>query len=269
MMEGISSEAASLAGHLQAVQPVLDLRLEPGHDRGPHRHRLHRGRRRPLHRLRLERDHRGRRQRPRRGGPGAALVPGRARAAHADRWCTATSATAPRSRTRRRRTASRWAPTRSGPPSASSACPRTRLLRARRGLRPVRGGHRRARPGRRATAWEAMLAAVPRRLPGAGGRDRPDAAPRRCPAAGRPSCPTFPPDAKGLATRDSSGQVLNAVAQRVPWLLGGSADLSPVDQDPPGRSTAPATSSPTTGTAATCTSASASTRRRRSPTGWP
>jgi transketolase len=38
---------------------------------------------------------------------------------------------------------------------------------------------------------------------------------------------TFPPDAKGLATRDSSGQVLNALAQVVPWLVGGSADLSP------------------------------------------
>jgi transketolase len=39
--------------------------------------------------------------------------------------------------------------------------------------------------------------------------------------------PTFPPDAKGIATRDSSGQVLNAVAQVVPWLVGGSADLAP------------------------------------------
>jgi transketolase len=39
--------------------------------------------------------------------------------------------------------------------------------------------------------------------------------------------PTFPPDQKGIATRDSSGQVLNAVAQVVPWLIGGSADLSP------------------------------------------
>ena len=38
---------------------------------------------------------------------------------------------------------------------------------------------------------------------------------------------TFPADAKGLATRDSSGQVLNAVAERVPWLVGGAADLSP------------------------------------------
>ena len=39
--------------------------------------------------------------------------------------------------------------------------------------------------------------------------------------------PTFPADAKGIATRDSSGQVLNAVARRVPWLLGGAADLAP------------------------------------------
>jgi len=42
------------------------------------------------------------------------------------------------------------------------------------------------------------------------------------------SClPTFPADAKGLASRDSSGKVLNAVAQKVPWLIGGSADLAP------------------------------------------
>src|SRR5258708_24578482 len=38
--------------------------------------------------------------------------------------------------------------------------------------------------------------------------------------------PTFPADAKGLATRDSSGKVLNAVAENVPWLVGGSADLA-------------------------------------------
>src|SRR5262245_6655289 len=37
----------------------------------------------------------------------------------------------------------------------------------------------------------------------------------------------FPADPKGLATRDSSGQVLNAVARNVPWLIGGAADLGP------------------------------------------
>ena len=39
--------------------------------------------------------------------------------------------------------------------------------------------------------------------------------------------PHFPADAKGLATRDSSGKVLNAVAKRIPWLIGGAADLAP------------------------------------------
>jgi transketolase len=39
--------------------------------------------------------------------------------------------------------------------------------------------------------------------------------------------PSFPADAKGLATRDSSGKVLNAVAKNVLWLLGGAADLDP------------------------------------------
>jgi transketolase len=39
--------------------------------------------------------------------------------------------------------------------------------------------------------------------------------------------PVFPADAKGLATRDSSQKVLNAIAQRVPWLIGGAADLAP------------------------------------------
>ncbi len=39
--------------------------------------------------------------------------------------------------------------------------------------------------------------------------------------------PTFPPDAKGLASRVSSGKVIQAVSAAVPWFLGGSADLAP------------------------------------------
>ena len=42
--------------------------------------------------------------------------------------------------------------------------------------------------------------------------------------------PTFPADAKGMATRDSSGKVLNVLAQNVPWLIGGSADLATSDR---------------------------------------
>ncbi len=39
--------------------------------------------------------------------------------------------------------------------------------------------------------------------------------------------PSFAADAKGVASRASGGEVLNAFAQQIPWLLGGSADLSP------------------------------------------
>jgi transketolase len=39
--------------------------------------------------------------------------------------------------------------------------------------------------------------------------------------------PTFQPDAKGMATRVSSGKVLNQLAPHLPWLVGGSADLAP------------------------------------------
>ncbi len=39
--------------------------------------------------------------------------------------------------------------------------------------------------------------------------------------------PVFPADAKGMAGRDASGKVLNALAQSIPWFLGGSADLAP------------------------------------------
>jgi len=39
--------------------------------------------------------------------------------------------------------------------------------------------------------------------------------------------PVFPPDAKGMATREASGKVLNAIAPRLPQLTGGSADLDP------------------------------------------
>jgi transketolase len=39
--------------------------------------------------------------------------------------------------------------------------------------------------------------------------------------------PSFPADPKGLATRESSGKVLNAIATKYPWMIGGAADLSP------------------------------------------
>jgi transketolase len=39
--------------------------------------------------------------------------------------------------------------------------------------------------------------------------------------------PVFPPDEKGVAGRDASAKTLNAIAPRLPWLIGGAADLAP------------------------------------------
>jgi transketolase len=49
---------------------------------------------------------------------------------------------------------------------------------------------------------------------------------RELPEGWDKNLPTFPADAKGVATRDSSGKVLNVLAQNIPWLIGGSADLA-------------------------------------------
>ena len=50
---------------------------------------------------------------------------------------------------------------------------------------------------------------------------------RQLPVGWDKDLPDFPVDAKGLATRDSSQKVENAIAKNVPWLIGGSADLAP------------------------------------------
>src|SRR5580692_6173888 len=53
---------------------------------------------------------------------------------------------------------------------------------------------------------------------------------RELPVGWDKDLPSFPADPKGMATRDSSGKVLNAIAQNVPWLMGGSADLAGSDR---------------------------------------
>jgi transketolase len=50
---------------------------------------------------------------------------------------------------------------------------------------------------------------------------------RELPAGWDRNLPVFPADPKGLAGRDASAQVLNVLAQNIPWVLGGSADLGP------------------------------------------
>jgi len=50
---------------------------------------------------------------------------------------------------------------------------------------------------------------------------------RELPAGWDRNLPVFPADPKGIAGREASGKVLNVLAQNVPWFLGGSADLGP------------------------------------------
>ncbi len=50
---------------------------------------------------------------------------------------------------------------------------------------------------------------------------------RKLPEGWDRDLPEFPADPKGIASRASSGKVLNAIANNVPWLMGGSADLAP------------------------------------------
>jgi transketolase len=49
---------------------------------------------------------------------------------------------------------------------------------------------------------------------------------RELPEGWDKNLPTFPADAKGIATRESGGKALNALAQNIPWLIGGAADLA-------------------------------------------
>jgi transketolase len=74
--------------------------------------------------------------------------------------------------------------------------------------------------------WRARLAAYRAQYP-AQAAQIDQMQQRQLPTAWDAAMPNFEPDAKGLATRDASGKVLNAIAAHVPWLMGGAADLAP------------------------------------------
>ena len=75
-------------------------------------------------------------------------------------------------------------------------------------------------------AWDALRARYATEYPGESAQ--PDAIfSDRLPEGWDADIPVFEADAKGVASRDAGGKVLNAIAAKVPWLLGGSADLSP------------------------------------------
>jgi transketolase len=74
--------------------------------------------------------------------------------------------------------------------------------------------------------WEALLAGYRQKFPELAAEI--DQMQRRdLPAGWDRNLPTFKADPKGIAGRDASGEVLNVLAQNIPWFLGGSADLGP------------------------------------------
>jgi transketolase len=75
-------------------------------------------------------------------------------------------------------------------------------------------------------AWEHMLSAYALEFPELADQQA-RMQRRELPANWDADLPTFKADPKGLAGRQASGQVLNALAKHIPWLVGGSADLSP------------------------------------------
>ncbi len=77
-----------------------------------------------------------------------------------------------------------------------------------------------------ASRWEERFAVFNREQPALAAEWR-LMSERRLPDGWEQSLPEFPADAKGMATRASSGKVLNALADKIPWLVGGSADLAP------------------------------------------
>ena len=74
-------------------------------------------------------------------------------------------------------------------------------------------------------AWNALFAEYSKKYPELAARVV-KMQKRELPDDWDKNLPVFPADPKGMATRESSGKVLNALAQNIPWMIGGSADLA-------------------------------------------
>jgi transketolase len=81
------------------------------------------------------------------------------------------------------------------------------------------------RGGKARRDWEATFAKYRERFPDLA-TEIDQMQVRELPAGWDRNLPSFPADGKGIAGRDASGQVLNVLAQNIPWFLGGSADLA-------------------------------------------
>ena len=95
-----------------------------------------------------------------------------------------------------------------------------------RRLRTFPGAARQPWQAELSHAWNERLQALRARV-SRSGRQLEQIQKRQLPEGWEQALPSFPADAKGVASRDSSGKVLNALAKRIPWLIGGAADLAP------------------------------------------
>ncbi len=84
----------------------------------------------------------------------------------------------------------------------------------------------RARGAQQEAAWNAQFAAYKRAYPELA-QELELIQEGGLPDGWNQDIPTYPADPRGAAGRDASGQILNAIARRVPWLVGGAADLAP------------------------------------------
>jgi len=82
-----------------------------------------------------------------------------------------------------------------------------------------------ARGNEERTKWNALFAEYSKKFPELAARLN-KMQKRELPDGWDKNLPNFPADPKGMATRESSGKVLNALAQNIPWMVGGSADLA-------------------------------------------
>jgi transketolase len=81
------------------------------------------------------------------------------------------------------------------------------------------------RSGKAREKWNNLFADYSKRFPDLAGQLN-KIKRRELPDGWDKDLPVFPADPKGMATRESSGKVLNVLAQNIPWLIGGSADLA-------------------------------------------
>jgi transketolase len=75
-------------------------------------------------------------------------------------------------------------------------------------------------------AWEKMVGEYKAANPDLG-KELDTMLAGKLPEGWEASLPVFPADAKGIASREAGGKVLNAIAPSIPWLVGGAADLAP------------------------------------------